>query len=74
MTKKTDHEGEAREFLEAAGSQAMHFDEPGAIEAQIVQAQALIGIGHALLALTGELRGLRNDADRRAGYDVVYTS
>ena len=52
----------------------MHFDEPGAIEAQIVQAQALIGIGHALLALTGELRGLRNDADRRAGYDVVYTS
>jgi hypothetical protein len=66
IIRKTDHEdtdyqNEAREYLAAAGSQSMHLDEPGSWEAQIVQAQASIGSGYALLAVAEQLQRIKTE-------------
>jgi hypothetical protein len=56
MTTETDHEAEARDWLKAAEDIPIHLDSAGNIEALVSQRAALVGIGHALLAVAQELR------------------
>jgi hypothetical protein len=56
MITETDHETEARDWLKAAEDTPIHLDSTGNVEALVAQRDALIGIGHALLAVAQELR------------------
>jgi hypothetical protein len=60
MTAETDHNSEARDWLKSAEDINIYLDSTGHIEALVSQRAALIGIGHAILALTEELRGQAN--------------
>jgi hypothetical protein len=55
MTFQTNHVTEARDWLKAAEGAAIHLDGGGDIEALVSQRNALIGVGHAILALAQQL-------------------
>jgi hypothetical protein len=55
MNVQTNHVTEARDWLKAAEDTASHLDGGGEIEALVSQRNALIGIGHAILALVQQL-------------------
>jgi hypothetical protein len=55
MNVHTSHVAEARDWLKAAADATIHLDKTGEIEALVSQRNALIGVGHAILALTRQL-------------------
>jgi hypothetical protein len=55
MPDHPNHVTEARNWLKAAEDAAIHLDGGGEVEALVSQRNALIGIGHAILALAQQL-------------------